>query len=189
MKENFPHDRAVLQSSKNGWMDSERAVLYLEEVAKELKERGVNLPEEKIILFWDRHASHMTLDVCATAVKLGIVLVGLYPNATFLIQPCDVAIFRSLKSHWTELIRQKKFKDVDKTVTKQEFSLLFLQAFDQITDETIKSGFQTTGIFPWDSNAIDFSKCLGKKKNEENLVKETVEISQSTEDKNTLRER
>ena len=70
MKENFPHDRAVLQSSKNGWMDSERAVLYLEEVAKEVNERGINMPEEKIILFWDRHASHMTLDVCETVKVL-----------------------------------------------------------------------------------------------------------------------
>jgi DDE superfamily endonuclease len=163
LRETFPHDRAVLQSSKNGWMDSERCVVYLQEVAKEVKERGINLPEEKIIFFWDRYPAHMTIDVCQAAAVLGIILIGLYPNATFLIQPCDVAIFRSLKSHWNEVARKTKFNDMNKKISKDELPHLFLEAFNLVTEETIKSGFRATGIYPWDSEAIDYTKCLGKK--------------------------
>jgi DDE superfamily endonuclease/Tc5 transposase DNA-binding domain len=166
LRESFPHDRAVLQSSKNGWMDSERCVLYLEHVAREVKERGIDLPRERILLFWDRHPSHMTLDVCQAADKLGITLIGLYPNSTFLTQPCDVAIFRSLKSHWDEVTRQAKFNDVNKNITKLEFPHLFLEAFDRVTVETIQSGFRATGIFPWNPEAVDYSKCLGRKATE-----------------------
>lgn len=164
IRETFPHDRAVLQASKKGWMDSERCVLYLQAVAEEVKERGINLPDEKILFFWDRHPSHMTLDVFETADKLGIILTGLYPNATFLIQPCDVAIFRSLKSNWMEVVRQEKLSDLNKSVTKQEFPHLFLRAFDKISERTVTAGFKPCGIYPWDYKSIDFTKCLGKKR-------------------------
>jgi DDE superfamily endonuclease/Tc5 transposase DNA-binding domain/helix-turn-helix, Psq domain len=126
VREEFPHERAVLQATKNGWMDSERCGIYLKGVAKEVKERGIDLPRQKIVMFWDRHASHMTLEVCEIASELGIILIGLYPNSTFLTQPCDVAIFRSLKTHWHELVRETKFNDVNKNITKVEFSKLFI---------------------------------------------------------------
>lgn len=188
-KETFPHDRAVLQASKKGWMDSERCVLYLEEVAKEVTQRGIQLPEEKILLFWDRHSSHMTLEVCQTAERLGIILVGLYPNATFLIQPCDVAIFRSLKTHWTETMREEKSNDLEKTVTKQEFPHLFLRAFDKIQAKTVTAGFKATGIFPWDHKSIDFTKCIGKKRTNAIQSEELVEIDQRMEEALSMRKR
>lgn len=162
-RDTFPHDKAVLQNSSNGWMDTERCVKFLEHVSCEMKSQGNNLPEEKIILFWDGHASHMSLQVCEKAKELGIVLVALYPNATFLIQPCDVAVFRSLKSHWRETVRALKFNDLNKVITKAEFPHLFLRAFDTVSSSTIQNGFKACGIFPWNKEAVHYEKCLGER--------------------------
>lgn len=161
LRDSFPYEKATLDASKNGWMDSQRCTNYLKAVSEEIKSRGINLPTEKVLMFWDRHSSHLTLEVCQTAADLGIVLIALYPNSTFLTQPCDVAIFRSLKSHWNDVVREDKFNDVCKNITKQEFPRVFLRAFERITAETVSSGFRATGIFPWNSDAIDFRKCIG----------------------------
>lgn len=184
LRDSFPHERATLQNSPNGWMDTERCVKFLEHVSDEMKRLGTKLPDEKIILFWDGHASHMTLDVCEKAEELGIVLVALYPNSTFLIQPCDVAIFRSLKSFWRETVREAKFQELNKTITKAEFPHLFLQAFDKVETGTIKSGFEACGIYPWDKNSVDYDKCIGQRQHavETSMVvrRETNDLEHST---------
>lgn len=136
--------------------------------------RGIKLPQEKILLFWDRHASHMTLEVCQTAQNLGIILIGLYPNSTFLYQPCDVGVFKPIKDHWREEVRAEKFKDVNKVVTKAEFPILFMRSMNTLSNGTVKNAFETTGIFPWNPDAIDFSKCIGKRKSSITVPTETT---------------
>lgn len=53
--------------------------------------------------------------------------------------------------------------NVDKILTKSRFGrILEVVVKHCITKETIVNGFKTTGLFPFDVNAIDYSKCLGK---------------------------
>lgn len=107
---NFPHNEASISATKLGWMDSATFCNYLKLLANEIIAEGIKFP---VILFVDNHASHTTLEACETAKKLGIVMIFLYPNSTFLLQPADVAIFRCLKSLWREenrLSKQKKLK-------------------------------------------------------------------------------
>lgn len=95
------------------------------------------------------------------ADQLEIKMIFLYPNSTFLMQPADVAIFRCLKSLWREENRVARNNQV--SITKQNFASLFINAFEKIPPNVIKTGFFKSGIFPWDSSNIDYSKCLGKK--------------------------
>lgn len=39
--------------------------------------------------------------------------------------------------------------------------------------QSIVNGFKASGLFPWDASAIDYSKCLGKAKIQNNDLKET----------------
>ena len=159
LHESFPHDEAHCAATKSGWMDSPTFCIYLHRFAEEIRQNGIELP---VILFVDNHSSHASLESSETAEKLGIKIIFLYPNATFLLQPADVAIFRSLKSHWREENRIAKHNGV--TITKHNFTSLFLNAFKKISPEVIKMGFFRSGIVPWDSTNVDYSKCLGKKK-------------------------
>ena len=78
------------------------------------------------------------------------------PNSTFLLQPADVAVFKSLKSLWDEIVRKEKFYDIDKSISQVQFAQLFFQAFEKITSETIRNGFKACGISPWNSQSVDY---------------------------------
>lgn len=49
-----------------------------------------NEPNVPVILFVDGHSSHLSVEVGASCDEKNIVLVKLYPNSTFLMQPADV---------------------------------------------------------------------------------------------------
>lgn len=58
-----------------------------------------------VIYFIDGHKSHTAYATAEECIQLGIILVCLYANSTHIIQPADVAIFRSLKAGWTKQVR------------------------------------------------------------------------------------
>lgn len=155
----FPHQKATIAATKSGWMNSETFCFFLTALAEEATENGIKFP---IILFVDNHASHTTLEASETAKHLNIVMIFLYPNSTFLLQPADVAVFRSLKSLWREENRLARQNEI--IITKFNFAQLFLQAYSKMTPVTIRAGFFKTGLFLFDSQNVDYSKCLGKEK-------------------------
>lgn len=86
------------------------------------------------------------------------------PNVTHILQPCDVSIFKPLKSHWKKIVHKYRQTpndhDSSSRITKINFSKIFKEAFDQITTETILHGFRKCGLFPFNENAVDYAKCI-----------------------------
>lgn len=162
VNKSFPHDTANIAGTESGWMNSDTFCLFLKSLADQAMADGVDMPQEKILLFVDNHSSHTTLDSCKLAAELGIVLMTFYPNATFLYQPCDKTCFRSLKSHWKAEVRAEKNGKPDRFVSKAEFAEVFMRAFMKLKPEVVRNGFRASGIFPWSCEAIDFSNCLGQ---------------------------
>lgn len=92
---NFDSDWGIGKSDK-GWMDSENFVAYIQNVLHpSLVRRNVPFP---VIYFVDGHSSHTGYEVAELCASLGIILIALYPNATHIMQPADVAIFKPLKT-------------------------------------------------------------------------------------------
>lgn len=88
-----------------------------------------------------------------------IHLYCLPPNASHILQPCDVSIFKPLKSHWKKVVH--KYKQCDsKTINKFNFLTIFKEAFDKITIEVIQNGFRACGLYPFDENAVNYDKCI-----------------------------
>ena len=56
--------------------------------------------KEKIIIFFDGHVSHLTLQLSELAQKNNVELVCLFPSTTQILQPLDVAFFKAMKSYW-----------------------------------------------------------------------------------------
>lgn len=174
IQSNFPTAQAHLSNTPSGWMHSETFCGYLRMLAKELKESGVNLPDEKVILFLDNHASHVGLEPMKVADELGIYVVALYPNSTFVLQPADVGCFGPLKKYWREAVKQRKMAKHDFKTTNANFTTIFVETLSKLNENTVKNAFRACGLCPWNPNAIDFSKCLGK------TSSDTVITSQST---------
>nr|CAI5821862.1 unnamed protein product [Callosobruchus analis] len=62
-----------------------------------LLKKQVDFP---VILFVDGHKTHITYELSNLCIKLQIILIALYPNATKILQPADVACFKPLKNAW-----------------------------------------------------------------------------------------
>ncbi|XP_030752340.1 uncharacterized protein LOC115879587 [Sitophilus oryzae] len=155
--------------SNSGWMKNE---IFFEHIGnvyyKHLVAKNIKFP---IILFVDGHTTHMTLQTSELCSKLKIILVALYPNATRIMQPADVAAFKSLKIGWNKAVLNFRRENPNSVVTKENFALVLNSAISSLKSVSIINGFKTTGLYPWNPSAIDYSKYLGKNNSR---IKESV---------------
>ncbi|XP_072945089.1 uncharacterized protein, partial [Epargyreus clarus] len=147
--------------SDNGWMKAEVFHDYIESVLHpHLIKKGTQFP---IILFVDGHKTHLTYAISELCKKLEIVLIALYPNCTRLLQPADVSAFKPLKSGWQKTVLEWRRNNPSVALTKINFVPLLNKTIkDTISALTVINGFKATGLYPWNVNAVDYTKCLGK---------------------------
>jgi hypothetical protein len=91
----------------------------------------------------------------------GVVLFCLPPHTTHALQPLDVSVFKSLKSHFSKAVHALSFAKKDFIVSKREFARAVKTPFERaFSISNIKAGFAKCGIHPFDPNAIDQSKVM-----------------------------
>ncbi|XP_055602152.1 uncharacterized protein LOC129750957 isoform X2 [Uranotaenia lowii] len=172
--QNYPPEWG-LGSSPNGWMDTRNFLLYVKKIfVPFLFKHKIELP---VIFFVDGHSSHMAYEAAEECLKNKIILVALFPNATHILQPADVAIFRPLKSAWTntvEIVGATK-------ISTENFGTILPEAMRKaFKKETIVNGFRCCGLYPFDANAVNYSKCISKglpTNNTDNILRTTNEIN------------
>lgn len=145
--------------SKRGWMTG---ALYFEYIANIflpwLKENNIQFP---VLLLVDGHRSHVTFKVSQFCKVNGILQFALYPNATHILQPADVSVFRPLKAGWSNAVYEWKQKSGNKIVSKVTFGVLLEDVFkEKATPETIQNGFRKCGLFPFNPEAVDYRRCM-----------------------------
>lgn len=145
--------------SDNGWMTSG---LYYESISNIfypwLLRNNIKLP---VVLFVDGHRSHITYHVSQFCKDHGIHHIALTPNATHILQPADVSVFKPLKVRWQDVVYDWKIANPNKSVTREMFGNLLEHAFaDEVTEDIVKNGFKRCGLYPFDANAVEYSKCM-----------------------------
>ena len=84
-----------------------------------------------------------------------VIVLCLPPHTTADSQPLDTSCYRPLKVYWLEACRQYICNNPGRSITKFQFSCLFSQAWSKgITIQNITSGFQQTGIYPFNPQAV-----------------------------------
>lgn len=161
MTNSIPDDFRIGRSN-SGWTQSSTYFEYVTKVFHPwLLENDIKFP---VILFLDGHKSHLSMELCDFCNEKEIIMYCLPANAPHIMQPCH-AIFKPLKDNWRKLSRVQKQSDIN--ITKSNFATIFKQAFDEAAKpETIKDGFKTCGLFPFNENAFDYSKCTSKRYSE-----------------------
>lgn len=151
----------VLGRSESGWMTS---CVFYEYIANELNPWIIREEIAKpVILFIDGHKSHLTMQLSEFCDANDIILYCLLPNATHILQPADVSVFRPIKVFWKKTIRkwQMQPENLNNHLTKITFAPLLAQTLESADmKDTIKNGFRTCGFYPFDCNAVDYSKCV-----------------------------
>ena len=132
--------------SENGWMNQELFHQWFQNHFLQYVP-----PSRPLILLMDGHTSHYCPATIKLAAENKVVLFALPPNTTHLTQPLDRACFAPLKIAWREECHHFITTNPGKVVNRLEFSHLFAQAwYKAMTMKNVLSGFQVTGICPFD---------------------------------------
>ena len=145
--------------SDSGWMRSDTFFEYVINVLDPfLDEQTVPKP---VVLFMDGHKSHMSFKLSEECAKRQIIRYTLLPNSTHILQPADVSVFKPLKSEWKLTVRHFQRDNPNAVVTRSNFAGLIDKTVNVAAKETtIQNGFRACGLFPWNPNAVDFTKCV-----------------------------
>ena len=96
-----------------------------------------------------------------------IILVALHPNATHTIQPLDVSYFRTFKLIWQRIHKKscEEFSTVG--IKKSQFAPTLKKVLDELDNKKLLSnGFKKCGLYPFNVQAIDFSKIINNNSDE-----------------------
>lgn len=147
--------------SPNGWMTGEN---FYEYIANVFIPSVVDI-EKPLLLYLDGHKSHITKHLSDLCVQSGIILIALPPNATAIMQPLDVSVFRPLKQGWKKTVKNWRVDHDGEDVNRFNFSQVLHRLFGQLDlKKAIQSGFRVTGLFPFNANNVDYTKCVAQKK-------------------------
>ncbi|CAK1579754.1 unnamed protein product [Parnassius mnemosyne] len=151
----------VLGRSDSGWMRSD---VFFEYITNDFNNWVVsNEIQRPILLLVDGHKSHMSLELSGMCEQMGIILYALPPNTTHILQPADVSVFGPLKSEWKNVVRKflTKPENLNSSVTKTNFCVIFKDCLESTNmPRNIINGFRKCGLYPFDPNAVDYSKCV-----------------------------
>ena len=82
-------DGYIIGHSPSGWMTRETFNIIKNGFYRQLVKDGIKFP---VLLLFDGHKSHISLELHDFCVANRILLYCLYPNATHIMQPCDVPL-------------------------------------------------------------------------------------------------
>ncbi|GBP10603.1 Tigger transposable element-derived protein 1 [Eumeta japonica] len=164
--------------SENGWMTAKNFYEYIANVFYPwLIDKKIKLP---VILYIDGHSSHITLPLSEFCREKKIILIALYPNSTHILQPLDVALFRTFKMAWQKSFQAFCQKCGIVSIKKCQFALVLEETFKKLDLKKImEHGFKACGLCPLDVNAIDFKKVFNRLKSSSS---ETISNLETTEE-------
>ncbi|XP_065074218.1 uncharacterized protein LOC135698251 [Ochlerotatus camptorhynchus] len=156
IKQSFPCDWG-LGTSDNGWLDVRNFTLYIIKVLyPTLVKRGTQFP---VLYFVDGHKSEIAFEAADMCKQYGIILIALYPNAAQIFQQSNVAAFKPLKTTWTRIVKTWRLAHKTKRMTLVTFASFLEEAmYKSLKKSTITNGFTVCGLYPFNSNAIDFKE-------------------------------
>lgn len=107
------------------------------------------------LLIVDNHSSRLSLDLIDCARKSNVIVLGLPSKTTHVLQPLDRSVFSSLATHHQKVSAAARLLKPDHRLILGEFVPIFTEAYNKaVTPVTNLASFKTTGIYPFNRNAI-----------------------------------
>jgi hypothetical protein len=148
----FPQELRSLRAYKgweftatdNAWTSDSTAVEWLEKVF---------LPQtytlEPRLLVLDGHGSHETTDFMYLCYQNNVHLLFLPPHTSHVLQPLDLSVFSSLKSHYRTAVSNLALLTDSSPIGKQNFLACYCKARKEaLSAKIIKAGWKATGLWP-----------------------------------------
>lgn len=142
--------------SESGWMCGSTFYEFITNIFDPwLQQQNIQKP---VLFFLDGHKSHLTLHLSNYCSENGIEIIALYPNATHILQPMDLAVFRPLKVAWRKEVSRWQLDHLGQTLKKENFAPVLRDSLVTISEDCIRSGFRAGGLYPFGPDYIDMSK-------------------------------
>lgn len=87
-----------------------------------------------------------------------IIWLSLPPYSSHLLQPLDLAVFKSLKVQWGQKLCIWQRQHTGMRIPKKQFAMLFGDMWNRVNPDIIKNGFRKGGICPFDKTVIPKEK-------------------------------
>ena len=147
---------AVMTYQENGYMTAEIFLEWLMHFKNNIP-RGIS-KENKHLLILDGHASHVTNEAIQFGTENGLDILTLPSHCSHKMQPLDVAIFHFFKMNLAMEKMQRMRKDPywaqGATIKSNLVEMLAKALAKALKPASIRSGFATTGIFPFNKSAM-----------------------------------
>jgi 4-hydroxybenzoate polyprenyltransferase len=162
----------LFTATDNAWTSDSTAVQWLEKIF---------LPYthtlEPRLLILDGHGSHETTEFMYLCFQNNVYLLFLPPHTSHLLQPLDLSVFSSLKSHYRTAVGFLALLTDSSPIGKQNFLNCYSKARKEaLSAKIIKAGWKATGLWPKSMAKPLLSPLLLENSNS---GKETLQASQS----------
>ncbi|OWA55557.1 hypothetical protein BV898_19941 [Hypsibius exemplaris] len=143
----------LLATNKSGWMDDDTLTAFARE------ELIPSMPIGKIVIFMAGHSSHLFnlgfLDVCMQS-NCEIKIVVFPAGQTGKLKPLDVCVFGGVKYKWRRHLEQLHLNTEGyDQLTRNTFPAHLNILWSKLNlRDSLQSGFQKTGLFPFDPKVI-----------------------------------
>ena len=131
--------------SDSGWMTTEVFFEWFQRFT-------VLVTGRPLLLIFDGHLTHVSIPLIEKAMEENIIVVKLPPHITDRLQPLDVTCFGPLKLEWERTLNEwVNERGPTKPMKKPNFVDMLARIWHKcLSEENVRSGFRTTGIFPVD---------------------------------------
>jgi hypothetical protein len=141
-------------SSPTGWTNDELGYQWLVRIFD--GETKAKARRQWRLLILDGHGSHVNMRFINYCDKSKILLAIFPPHATHTLQPLDVSLFSPLSRAYSSELEQF-IHDCQgySRIKKRDFFRLFWTSWEKaFTSQNIYSGFQNTGLYPFDPEKV-----------------------------------
>ena len=141
---------AAYASTDSGFMNRHIYLQWFEKVL--LKYAPAERP---LLLLQDGASAHLGPELIDSAIQNNVILVCFPPKLTHLLQPCDVSLYKAMKSNTASCMQKVKLIRGELWVGKHNFPGIFNEIFlKTFCPGPIIDAFRTCGIYPWDKSVV-----------------------------------
>lgn len=138
-------------SYPSGWITSDSFLKFIKHFLNHVR----CTKDHPCLLVLDNHESHLSIDVINFCKENGIIMLSFPPHTSHRLQPLDRSVYGPFKKYYFASVDDWMTNNPGKTVTIYDIPGIVKLALPKaITPTNIISGFQATGIAPYNRDVF-----------------------------------
>lgn len=170
-------------ANESGWMKQDEFIKF---IAHFIKHSNATKNSPKLLLL-DNHSSHLSIGALDMAAENGVTLLSFPPHCSHRMQPLDVSVYGPVKAYYKSQCNAWMRNNVGKVLEIRHIPSLVETTLDlALVPRTIKSGFEATGICPFNPDIFVDSDFVQAEVSGENVSDASLELQQDEDEQRRI---